>query len=96
MKIFKFRSEIKSRSTTSVVEIVSRKEKLDQAQLDEQTNGEHRHYFSKREVASPGIDPKCKVCGITLSELTFQRRSKASVERFRAASDRAGKRQTKD
>lgn len=29
---------------------------------------EHKHYFSKSEVFNRNIDPRCKVCGILLSE----------------------------
>jgi len=29
---------------------------------------DHKHYFSKSEVFDRNIDPRCKVCGILLSE----------------------------
>jgi hypothetical protein len=76
------------RPTTSIVEIVDRKTRLQKSQLDEKATGQHKHYFSKREVATPGIDPCCKVCGKLLSELTLERKIKSAGERFRNASSR--------
>ena len=84
MSIFK----LAERTTTSIVEIVDRKSRLNQARIDEKVSGQHKHYFSKRDVATPGIDPCCKVCGKQLSKLTFERKVKFAGERFRTASNR--------
>ena len=83
-----FKPKPNERQTTSVVEIVDRKNKLDQARVDEKASGQHKHYFSKREVATPEIDPCCKVCGKLLSELLLERKMKTASERFKNASNR--------
>lgn len=38
-------------------------------------NRKHKHYFNKSEVFNRNIDPRCKVCGILLSEFRAIRKT---------------------
>ena len=74
-----------SLDTSSIVQYVDKKAHLFKAKRDHAKHGEHVHYFSKREVNTPGLDPHCKVCGMQLSELSLERKLEAATARFRAA-----------
>lgn len=71
--------------TTSIVQFIDQKTRLLKAKYDHAKNGEHVHYFSKREVNTEGLDPHCKVCGMQLSELSLERKLEAATVRFKAA-----------
>lgn len=76
-----------SNETSSIVKYVDKKTRLLRAKYDYAQNNQHKHLFSKREVNTPGIDPRCKVCGMPLSELTMKRKLDAVSERFKAAKE---------
>ncbi len=68
-------------STTTVSEFFEKKSKLFRkknkifkSKIDHAIRGEHRHYFSKQDVAEKSQNARCKVCGMLLSELRVQRR----------------------
>jgi|GEM_PF-1412219 len=68
-------------STTTVSEYIEKKSKLIQkknkifrAKVNHAIHGEHRHYFSKKDVAAQDMNARCKVCGMLLSEFRVQRR----------------------
>jgi len=82
-----------STETSSIIRYVDKKTRLLRAKYDYAQNNEHKHLFSKREVNTPGIDPRCKVCGMPLSELTMKRRLESVSERFRAAKKEAALKQ---
>ena len=74
-----------SLDTSSIIQFVDKKARLLKAKYDHAKHGTHVHYFSKREVNTPGLDPHCKVCGLQLSELTLERKLEAAMARFKAA-----------
>jgi len=70
-----------SKETTTVSEYIEKKSKLIQkknkifrAKVNHAIHGEHRHYFSKKDVAAQDLNARCKVCGMLLSEFRVQRR----------------------
>ena len=74
-----------SLDTSSIVQFVDQTARLLKAKYDHAKHGTHVHYFSKREVNTPRLDPHCKVCGMQLSELTLERKLDAAMARFKAA-----------
>lgn len=63
-------------TTSSVVEYLDKKTRLMREKYAHKKTGEHVHYFSKREIKTKGLDPRCKICGLHLSELTLERKLK--------------------
>ena len=57
-------------------QLINRKAKLLSSKVAYALHNEHEHYFSKEEVLQfknneslkSGIDPRCKVCGLRLSD----------------------------
>lgn len=57
-------------------QLINRKKKLLSSKIAHVLHNEHEHYFSKEEVLQfknrkslkSGIDPRCKVCGLRLSD----------------------------
>jgi len=72
---------LSSKEITTVSEYIEKKSKLIQkknkifrSKINHALRGEHRHYFSKKDVASQSQNARCKVCGMLLSEFRVQRR----------------------
>jgi len=61
-------SRKKNREQSSFSEFVEQKTRLFQSKVVYALNGNHEHYFSKKDVLNGNIDTRCKVCGILLSE----------------------------
>ena len=67
-------SRKKNREQSSFSEFVEQKTRLFQSKVVYALNGNHEHYFSKKDVLNGNIDTRCKVCGILLSEYRTQKR----------------------
>lgn len=72
---------LNSKETTTVSEYIEKKSKLIQkknkifrSKINHALRGEHKHYFSKKDVTSQSQNARCKVCGMLLSEFRVQRR----------------------
>jgi len=73
---------LSSKESTSVVseyiekksKLIQKKNKIFRSKVNHAFRGEHRHYFSKKDLASQKQNARCKVCGILLSEFRVQRR----------------------
>ena len=70
-----------SKETTTVSEyfekkskLIQKKNKIFRSKVNHAIHGEHRHYFSKKDVAAQDLNARCKVCGMLLSEFRVQRR----------------------
>ena len=61
-----FGRRIKEQSNFS--DFVEHKTRLCRSKVVYALPREHEHYYSKSEVFNLNIDPRCKVCGILLSE----------------------------
>jgi len=61
-----FSRKPKEQSNFSV--FIEQKTKLFHSKVVYALRREHEHYYSKSEVLNRNIDPRCKVCGILLSE----------------------------
>lgn len=59
----------------SFSKLVEHKTRLIRSKAVYALHREHKHYFSKSEVFNPNIDPRCKVCGILLSEFRVIRQT---------------------
>ncbi|MFW2438563.1 MAG: hypothetical protein ACN4GR_04255 [Arenicellales bacterium] len=64
----------KNREQSSISEFVEQKTRLFQSKVVYALNGEHEHYFSKKDVLNGNFDTRCKVCGILLSEYRTEKR----------------------
>lgn len=67
-----FSRKIKEQSNFS--EFIEQKTRLFHSKVVHALHGEHEHYFSKSEVLNRHNDPRCKVCGILLSEFRTMKR----------------------
>ena len=61
----------KGQDQSSFSEYVEKKTRLLRSKVDYMLQGEHIHYYSKSQIKG---DPRCKVCGLRLSELKTQRK----------------------
>lgn len=64
----------KNEEQSNFSEFVEQKTRLLQSKVVYALHGNHEHYFSKRDVLNSHKDPRCKVCGILLSEYRTQKR----------------------
>ncbi|MFW2438694.1 MAG: hypothetical protein ACN4GR_04920 [Arenicellales bacterium] len=71
----------RNKETTTVSEyfekkskLIQKKNKIFKSRINHAIRGEHRHYFSKNDVAAQNMNARCKVCGMLLSEFRVQRR----------------------
>ena len=55
-------------------EIILHKARLFHSKVAYSLYSEHEHYFSKSDLLISGIDTRCKVCGILLSEYRAQQK----------------------
>ena len=55
-------------------EFIEQKTKLFHSKVVHALHREHEHYFSKNDVINRDIDPRCKVCGMLLSEFRTMKR----------------------
>jgi len=53
---------------------MQKKKKIFRSKINFALRGEHRHYFSKKDLQTQGKNCRCKVCGILLSEFRVERR----------------------
>jgi hypothetical protein len=51
--------------------------------VDYALRGDHRHYFSKEDLKNPAATPRCKVCGMLLTEFKVERKYAALNEEIR-------------
>ena len=58
----------RTKEQSSFSEFVEHKTRLFRSKVVYSLQQEHEHYFSKSQVLNRKIDPRCKVCGILLSE----------------------------
>ena len=64
----------KNREQSNFSEFIEQKSRLFHSKVVHALHGEHEHYFSKIDVLNSHTDPRCKVCGILLSEYRTQKR----------------------
>ncbi len=62
------------RDNSNFSEFIEQKSRLFHAKVVYAFNRDHEHYYSKQEVLNPNIDPRCKICGMLLSEYRTQKR----------------------
>ncbi|MCK5360060.1 MAG: hypothetical protein KAJ95_05505 [Gammaproteobacteria bacterium] len=67
-----FRRSDDEQSSISV--FVEKKTRMLKSKVDYALHGEHTHYFSKKESLDPTSNPKCKVCGLLLSDYKVQKK----------------------
>jgi len=60
--------------SSSMTQRVGKKAKMFRSKLDYALRGNHRHYFSKADLSDPSATPRCKVCGMLLSEFKVERK----------------------
>ena len=58
----------RTKKQSNFSEFVEHKTRLFHSKVVYALQREHEHYYSKSEVLNRNIDPRCKVCGILLSE----------------------------
>lgn len=79
--------ELFGKSTTeqssSLTQRVGKKAKIFRSKVDCALRGDHRHYFSKADLNNPAAIPRCKVCGMLLSEYKVERKYAALNEKVR-------------
>lgn len=61
-----FRRKTKNQSDFS--EFIEQRTRLWHSKVVYAFNLDHEHFYSKNEVLNHDIDPRCKVCGLLLSE----------------------------
>ena len=64
----------KNKEQSNFSEYIEQKTRLFHSKVVYALNREHEHYFSKRDALDSGIDARCKVCGMLLSEYRTQKR----------------------
>jgi hypothetical protein len=64
----------KSKEQSNFSEFIEQKTRLFHSKVVYALNREHEHYYSKNEVLNRSIDPRCKVCGMLLSEFRTTKR----------------------
>ena len=68
---------------SSLSQHVVKKAKMFRSRLNYALHGEHRHYFSKADLSNPAATPRCKVCGMLLSEFKVERKYAALNEEIK-------------
>ncbi len=76
-----FRRKDSDQSTISV--IVDKKTRMFKSKVDYVLRGQHRHFFSKKEVSDPAANPACKVCGMLLSDYKIEKKFEALNKKVR-------------
>ena len=64
----------KEKEQSNFSEFIEQKTKLFHSKVIYALHREHEHFYSKSEVLSRDIDPRCKVCGMLLSEYRTMKR----------------------
>lgn len=59
---------------SSISVFVEKKTRMLKSKVDYALHGEHTHYFSKQASLDPTCNPKCKVCGLLLSDYKVQKK----------------------
>ena len=59
---------------SSISGFVEKKTRMFKSKVDFVLNGEHVHYFNKKQCLDPSCNPKCKVCGLLLSDFKVQKK----------------------
>ena len=72
-----------SSEQSSISQLVGKKAKIFRSKVDYALRGEHRHYFSKADIYNPAAIPRCKVCGMLLSEFKVERKYAALHEEIK-------------
>ena len=67
-------SRKKNKEQSNFSEFIEQKTRLFQSKVVYAMNGNHEHYFSRKDVLNGNIDTRCKVCGILLSEYRTEKR----------------------
>lgn len=57
---------------SGISDFVEKKTRMLKSKVDYALHGDHVHYFNKKESLDPCCNPKCKVCGLLLSDLKVQ------------------------
>lgn len=74
------------RSTTeqsSLSQSVGKKARILRSRVDYALRADHRHYFSKADLKNPAATPRCKVCGMLLTEFKVERKYAALNEEIK-------------
>lgn len=58
----------KDKEQSNFSEFIEQKTRLFHSKVVYALHREHEHFYSKSEVLNRDIDPRCKVCGMLLSE----------------------------
>lgn len=69
--------------SSSLTQRVGKKAKIFRSMVDYALRGDHRHYFSKEDLKNPAATPRCKVCGMLLTEFKVERKYAALNEEIR-------------
>ena len=69
--------------SSSLSQRVGKKAKMFRSKMDYALRGNHRHYFSKADLNNPAATPRCKVCGMLLSEFKVERKYAALNEEIK-------------
>ena len=64
----------KSKEQSNFSEFIEQKTRLFHSKVVYALHREHEHFYSKSEVLNRDIDPRCKVCGMLLSEYRTMKR----------------------
>ena len=64
----------KDNEQSSISQFVEKKTRIFKSKMDYALRGDHVHYFNKRESLDPDSNPKCKVCGMLLSDYKIQKK----------------------
>lgn len=67
----------KDNEQSSVSLFVEKKTRMFKSKVDFALRGQHKHYFSKKEVKDPAANPACKVCGMLLSDYKVEKKFEA-------------------
>ena len=59
---------------SSISLLVDKKTRMLKSKIDYALHGEHDHYFNKKQSLDPTVNPKCKVCGMLLSDFMTQKK----------------------
>ena len=64
----------KPKDQSNFSEFIEQKTRLFHSKVVYALHREHEHFYSKSEVLNRDIDPRCKVCGMLLSEYRTMKR----------------------
>lgn len=64
----------KEKEQSNFSEFIEQKTRLFHSKVVYALHREHEHFYSKSEVLNRDIDPRCKVCGMLLSEYRTMKR----------------------